>query len=100
MTYRFSSISGMFVRFISLVILALATPLRVGELTASSPIVGLVEPSAQEGPARYGMERLREALAARGFRVASVSSRIRPDFVVVAGTTADCEAGRLLREAN
>jgi hypothetical protein len=100
MTFRLGSVGGMFLRFISVVILALTTPLRVGELTASSPIVGLVEPSAQEGPARYGMERLREALAARGFRVASVSSRIRPDFVVVAGTTADCEAGRLLREAN
>jgi hypothetical protein len=100
MTFRLGSVGGMFLRFISVVILALTTPLRVGELTASSAIVAVVEPSAQKGPARYGMEKMRKALAARGFRVAAFSSRIRPDFLVVAGTTADCEAGRLLQQAN
>ena len=99
MTTDFGSVCGL-----SLVSRAssftLATPPRVGELAASSPIVAVVAPSVPNGPARYGMEKLREALVARGFRVAAFSPEVRADFFVVAGTTADCEAGQLLQAAS
>ena len=36
---------------------------------AAIPIVALVTPPAMPAPAAYGAERLRKALAARGFRV-------------------------------
>ena len=60
----------------------------------------MVAPSAPDGPVRYGMEKLREALVAQGFSVATFSPEVRADFFVAPGTTADCEAGQLLQAAS
>jgi hypothetical protein len=100
MTTRFGSVCGLSLRLTALLLWTLAPPPPVGVLTASSPIVAVVAPSVPDGPVRYGMEKLREALVAQGFRVASFSPEVRADFFVVAGTTADCEAGQLMQAAN
>jgi hypothetical protein len=100
MAFRFACVRGMFLRFTTLLVILLAMPLRVGELTASSPIVAVFAESVQDGPAQYGIEKLRQALAARGFRVAPASLQTPADFVVIAGTSSGCEAGRLLQRAH
>ena len=97
---HFRSVCGRSLRLAGVLLFTIAIPPHVGEVTASSPIVAVVAPSAPDGPVRYGMEKLREALVAQGFSVATFSPEVRADFFVVAGTTADCEAGQLLQAAS
>lgn len=100
MATHFRSVCGVSLRLAALLLLTLATPPHTRELTASSPIVAVIAPSVPDGPVRYGMEKLREALVAQGFSVAAFSPEVRADFFVVAGTEADCEAGQLLQAAS
>lgn len=100
MTSRFASIGRLSLRLAPRILLAAAILVKGAEATASFPVVAIVAPPTLDAPARYGMAKLRDALAARGFRLATLPSPTPPDFLIIAGTTADCEAGRLVHERN
>lgn len=97
-TVRFSGVRRIGERAIGM-LAVLALPLSAGLAPAPRPVVAIVAPSAEQGPAGHGMTKLREALTARGFRVTD-SPGAEPDFLIVAGTSPDCEAARLLHDAH
>jgi len=58
----------------------------------------MTEPSLDPA-ASHGILKLREALAAGGFRVAEFSNQLQPDVVVLTGVSRGGEAARILRES-
>ena len=88
-------------RVVALALASLAVPLTAHRHVLSRPVVEIVVPSTQAPPATYGIARLREALEISGFRVTerSTNSSSPADFTIFAGTSADCEAARVLEEA-
>src|SRR3954453_14697863 len=88
------------VRIAALAMTILAIPLLAARRTLSPALVEIVVPSTERPPAKYGIERLREALETAGFRVTERPDPGSPaDFIVVAGTSADCEAARVLERS-
>ena len=65
-------------------------------LPAAAPTVAIITDAAQQEPALHGVAKLRDALAARGFRPADVSNTVQSDFIVVTGVGDRSEAARVL----
>jgi hypothetical protein len=84
----------------ALALASLASPLTASHQPVARTVVEIVISPAQEPPAVHGIRTLRAALEARGFRVTERSAD-EPDakFVILAGTSADCEAARVLKES-
>lgn len=87
-------------KIVALGLASLAVPLTADRPVFSRPVVEIVVPSSERSPATYGIARLREALEISGFRVTDHSASGSPvDFTVLAGTSADCEAARMLEQS-
>ena len=83
---------------------ALLAALAAASLTGAAPrtlppvVAIMIEPSL-DPVASHGIVKLREALAAGGFRVAEFSSNLHPEVVVLAGVGRGTEAARILAES-
>ena len=89
------------VRIVALALASLAVPLTANQRVSPGPVVEIVVPSTEPAPATYGIARLRDALESSGFRVTETSTAggSPADFTVFTGTSADCEAARVLEQA-
>ena len=76
-----------------------AAALTSVRLPASAPLVVIAADAKLDQPGIYGLSKLRDALGARGFRVAEHADNQQADFVIVAGTGRDGEAARLVKPA-
>src|SRR5262249_23175337 len=76
-----------------------AAALNSAHLPASAPLVVIAADAKLDQPGIYGLAKLRDALGARGFRVAECAHNEQADFVIVAGIGHDSEAARLLKPA-
>ena len=83
-----------------LAIVLCAAALTSARLPASARVVAIATDAALDAPATYGIGKLRQALAARGFRVEERSPGVDADFVVVAGAARDGEAARMLQQVH
>ncbi len=69
--------------------------LLAGEALAG-PVVAVIAPAQAAGPGRYGVERLEQALRAKGCEI--TDSAAGAEFVLFAGLSADREVAGILRE--
>jgi hypothetical protein len=91
---------GTCARAFGLLVALASASLTAAALRASPPVVAIMTEPSLDPAASHGIVKLREALAAGGFRVAEFSSNVQPDVVVLTGVGRGGEAGRILRESN
>ena len=73
--------------------------LNLAHLPRSAPLVVIAADAKLDQPGIHGLAKLRDALAARGFRVLERADDKQADFVIVAGVGRDSEAAWLLKPA-
>jgi len=91
---------GRCARIFALLVALASASLTAAALRGSPPVVAIMIEPSLDPAASHGIVKLREALAAGGFRVADFSSHLQPDVVVVTGVGRGGEAARLLGESN
>ena len=84
---------GTSARAFALLVALASASLTGAALRASPPVVAIMTEPSLDPVASHGIVKLREALAAGGFRIAEFSNTLQPDVVVLTGVGRGGEAG-------